>query len=78
MEADIQHGDSMDAHHQRLGSDTEVMVAKLADTFALLAGDAKSHLVSSISPVAVDKLILRIPLMSSSQRLLQKLLYSKV
>jgi hypothetical protein len=36
----------MDAHHQRLGSDTEVMVAKLADTFALLAGDTKTHLVS--------------------------------
>jgi hypothetical protein len=38
----------MDAHHQRLGSDTEVMVARLAETFALLAGDTKTHLVSSI------------------------------
>ena len=68
----------MDAHHQRLGSDTEVMVAKLADTFALLAGDTKTHLVSLFIPVAVDKLIPRTPLMSSLQRLLQKLQYSKV
>jgi hypothetical protein len=36
----------MDVHHQRLGSDTEVMVAKLAQTFDLLAGDTKTHLVS--------------------------------
>jgi hypothetical protein len=67
----------MDAHHQRLGSDTEVMVAKLADTFALLAGDTKTHLVSLTVLVTVNELIIRTPSMSSSYRLLQKLLYSK-
>jgi hypothetical protein len=45
----------MDAHHQRLGSDTEVMVAKLADTFALLAGDTKTHLVSWSTSVVVNE-----------------------
>jgi len=67
----------MDAHHQRLGSDTEVMVAKLADTFALLAGDTKAHLVSSMILVTVNELIIGMPSMSSSQKLLQKLRYSK-
>lgn len=66
----------MDAHHQRLGSDTEVMVAKLADNFALLAGDTKTHLVSLMVLVTVNELIHRMPSMPESQRLLQKLQYS--
>ena len=57
----------MDAHHQRLGSDTEVMVAKVADTFALLAGDTKAHLVSYMHSI---ELKYRMPLMPSSQGLL--------
>lgn len=36
----------MNIHHQRLGSETNLTVAKLADTFALLTGDTKAHLVS--------------------------------
>jgi len=40
----------MDAHHQRLGSDTDVMIARLADTFALLINDTETHLVSSLKP----------------------------
>jgi hypothetical protein len=68
----------MDAHHQRLGSDTEVMVAKLADTFALLAGDTKTHLVSLTAQNFANDLMSRMPSMSESQRLLQKLRYSKV
>jgi len=42
------------------------MVAKLADTFALLAGDTKTHLVSWVISFAVDELIYRMPSMSSS------------
>jgi hypothetical protein len=68
----------MDAHHQRLGGDTQLMVAKLADTFALLAGDTKAHLVSLMALGLVNELMSRTPLMSSSQKHLQKLRYSKM
>ena len=68
----------MDAHHQRLGSDTEVMISHLADTFALLIGDTKTHLVSHVDRIGVSELIVRMLSTSRSQKRLQKLRYSRL
>jgi hypothetical protein len=74
---DLQHGDTMDLHHQRLGSDTDLMVARLAKSLALLAGDTKAHLVSTPALALELRLMIRTLSATSWQRLLLRQRYYK-